>query len=663
MSEYFTGIKHPYMASAFGHLSIPLETETASIITSDTADTENFITFVNATPDGTAQSLKGNTSLKYNALTGSLTISGPVGIGVTGPSFSLSLGGDVARTIGMNESSSSIAPSLTLKGADAVSGVNTQGGPLYLSAGLGTGNATTSNIIFSTGTATGPSGATRQTLTEKMRITSNGSLQMTTGDGILINPGSQAASLAITRAGTFTANVREINPPYTDNVGTLPSGGGAQISLLKNEMTFSTYPSTAVLGGPIILTERMRITSTGVGIGTSGPTGPSFSLTFGGDVARTIGMNESTLGVAPSLTLKGADAVSGVNTQGGPLYLSAGLGTGNATTSNIIFSTATPLSSGGTRQTLTERMRITSTGVGIGTTTPTEALDIAGSLNLFSTEGRILNNRYDDNTGGPSYLYLRRAYGTPTGPAIISSANQGLAAIYMEGWNGSGFVGGARIDAYIDGITPTSTSMPTKLAFYTTPNGSTTQVERMVIKNDGKVGIGTSGPIGPSFSLSLGGDVARTIGMNESTLGVAPSLTLKGADAVSGVNTQGGPLYLSAGLGTGDTTTSNIIFSTGTSGPSGATRQTLTEKMRITSNGNVGIGTSAPALNLDVANGSIGNSTGDLTLNVNSTGAGGSLNLAGGTGLLADTAGATSTKHLVLSINGTIYKIKLENAS
>ena len=79
------------------------------------------------------------------------------------------------------------------------------------------------------------------------------------------------------------------------------------------------------------------------------------------------------------------------------------------------------------------------------------------------------------------------------------------------------------------------------------------------------------------------------------------------------------------------------------------------------SNNRVGILRTNPSITLDVSGGSIGNSGGDLTLNVNSTGAGGALRLAGGTGLLSATAGVNSGQHLVLTINGTPYKIVLLN--
>jgi hypothetical protein len=57
----------------------------------------------------------------------------------------------------------------------------------------------------------------------------------------------------------------------------------------------------------------------------------------------------------------------------------------------------------------------------------------------------------------------------------------------------------------------------------------------------------------------------------------------------------------------------------------------------------------------------VGNSAGNLEVRMNNTGAGGTLTLTGGTGLLASTAGGSSGQHLVLTINGVQYKIKLEN--
>ena len=47
---------------------------TNSVVTNDNTDLECFIPFVNSTPDGTAQPLKGNSSLIYRPLTTQLEV-------------------------------------------------------------------------------------------------------------------------------------------------------------------------------------------------------------------------------------------------------------------------------------------------------------------------------------------------------------------------------------------------------------------------------------------------------------------------------------------------------------------------------------------------------------------------------------------------------------
>jgi hypothetical protein len=142
----------------------------------------------------------------------------------------------------------------------------------------------------------------------------------------------------------------------------------------------------------------------------------------------------------------------------------------------------------------------------------------------------------------------------------------------------------------------------TYMDFHSFYNSAHTTGSLMRIQGNGLIGIGTTAP---SFRLSFGGDTATTIGMNQSILGTAPALTIKGADSTTGTNNEGGAVYISAGLGTGNGATSNIIFSTAGTAGSGATRQSLTERMRITSAGVVGIGTStAPVGNLNVWGGS-----------------------------------------------------------
>jgi hypothetical protein len=110
----------------------------------------------------------------------------------------------------------------------------------------------------------------------------------------------------------------------------------------------------------------------------------------------------------------------------------------------------------------------------------------------------------------------------------------------------------------------------------------------------------------------------------------------------------GGSLILTSGAGKG-TGTSTISFQTGTPLGSGTTLQTLSTKMTILGNGNVGIGTTAPSYSLDV-NGS-GNYSNGLTVT-------GSLNVTNGiTGSLLGTASwaenATTASYVLNAISSS----------
>ena len=107
-------------------------------------------------------------------------------------------------------------------------------------------------------------------------------------------------------------------------------------------------------------------------------------------------------------------------------------------------------------------------------------------------------------------------------------------------------------------------------------NGGT---ERMRIKNDGKVGIGTTSPAGKVHANSAA-DTATFLAEGEVDNPSYPSYGFSGQNADNG--SRGAGMYLP-----GDNT---LAFST-----------TGSERIRIDGSGNVGIGTNAPDVKLDVA--------------------------------------------------------------
>jgi len=80
----------------------------------------------------------------------------------------------------------------------------------------------------------------------------------------------------------------------------------------------------------------------------------------------------------------------------------------------------------------------------------------------------------------------------------------------------------------------------------------------------------------------------------------------------TGTNIQGGSLTFAGGQGTGSGAGGDLIFSTSPAGSSGLTLNSLSERVRITSGGNVGIGTAAPSTLLQL--GTAGTTAGVLSL-------------------------------------------------
>ena len=192
-----------------------------------------------------------------------------------------------------------------------------------------------------------------------------------------------------------------------------------------------------------------------------------------------------------------------------------------------------------------ERMRITSEGrVGIGTSSPGALLDVSGSSNSVATSLRISNTNAGITGGKNAALEFYSADpSTPAGDSV-------RAEIAIEG-NANG---GAS-----DLILST--------------NGGSLD-ERMRITSAGRVGIGTSSPSYKLHVIGTGSDLSRVESSDNSNAFIS----------FTGNNTTQSP---QAGAITND-----FIV-----------RTAFTERMRIDSNGNVGIGTSNPGADLHVAGG------------------------------------------------------------
>jgi hypothetical protein len=211
--------------------------------------------------------------------------------------------------------------------------------------------------------------------------------------------------------------------------------------------------------------------------------------------------NDLATGIDSCLNKSGQNSMAADLNLGGyrPTNVAAGtaaapaLCVANDTNTGIFQAAAAPdtlsIATGGV-----ERARIASTGnVGIGTTNPATALDVVGVVTSKSTTGLNASmEQYSANNVGTQIQFLK-SRGASLGAAGVVSANDTVAILNFYGSDGTNYQRGAYIQSSIDTGTISATSMPGRIDFGTTPDGSVTSVVRMRINADGSVGIGRNG--------------------------------------------------------------------------------------------------------------------------------------------------------------------------
>jgi hypothetical protein len=355
------------------------------------------------------------------------------------------------------------------------------------------------------------------------------------------------------------------------------SSGGATdptYTFSTNTNTGMFLPSSGELGFTNNGTERVRINSSGyVGIGTNNPL-TSLSIT-------------PTTGGAKITLWDGGDSTDHYGF--GIVNYQLNYDVGNTSSSHVFYA-------GGKNGTGTELMRIKGNGkVGIGTNNPTEKLDVNGNARV---DGVLLLEAGTHNSGADSvnrtntYIAFGEA-GADTDYALLRQVGGDnlihLALDFHDDGNETGFsIRDVRSTASPDSITT-----------------------RFMVKRGGYVGIGTYDPL---RTLHVNGQTYISSGgllINSALTGNRPSVsagTTQRSHEIRGftndISLDYGFLRLRVGGGTNQTSTTyidlsgysdksdmnkNIVF--GTSG---------SEKVRIDSSGDVGIGTNNPSYKLDV---------------------------------------------------------------
>jgi len=508
-------------------------------------------------------------------------------------------------------------------------------------------------------------GTARLTSSGVLTLSANPTLSGGTANGVLYLNGSKVATSG--SALTFNGTSFGVGSSSYGDAGTIglsvgvagSTAGGLQLWASSSQEHYIQWgdstTGSATYAGAISYshtsdfmrfwvnsTEQMRLTSTGLGIGTSSPSAP-VEIVYAASGQQVAQRWRSGAGNVYGLDFVGNNADNGWGQIA--TYASGYLYWGVSATNGAY----------------TEQMRLTSTGLGIGTSSPGQKLEVAGTIKSTAANGLLLQNStstganyirmidsvqssyfgQEDSTGSTFGLtaYSTIIYGNAAYPMIFATNGVERCRIDASGNLGIGTsspaykldvvgnAGVARIQSTGAGqnaqlnlqstvatwsvgqnITLTSTGA---LEFY---NGAT----RAVIDSSGNVGIGTSSP---SYKLDVAGGDAR---VQNSSAEVALRVYGNGATAYSGAGIAGGAVLQLQNTNTGANVYSQINaldasastigqinfvsvsdatnegFMSFSTRPSGGN---LTERLRLDSSGNLGIGTSSPGTKLQVNGG------------------------------------------------------------
>ena len=452
---------------------------------------------------------------------------------------------------------------------DAVSSVNGYTGAVVLST---SDVAQGTNLYFTQAAA-------------RSSVSAGTGISYDSGTGVITNSAPDQ-TVALTGAGTTVVTGTYPNFTITSNdsaVGTVTSvGGTGTVSGLTLTGTVTTS-GNLTLGGTLAVTPS-NFASQIANTVLAAPNGAAGAPTFRAIVAADIPtLNQNTTGTASNVT--GTIAVA-----------NGGTGTATAfTAGSVVFAGASGVYSQDNANLFWDNAN---DRLGIGINTPTSKLEVAGTTTI--TNGLLdLSTGYSIRWGGAaSGIYS----GAGTADMVFtagssermrvngSTGNLGVGTNSPD-WNiTAGGTTGANVAAK-DSTGAMIMTVASGAGYLTTNTANpmlfrTNNTERMRITSAGDVGIGTSSPVG-----RLGVDVGAA---------GAPQI-------VFGQSSDNPFVTLNRWIGSGDSfygvrlTNSVGDFAISTA-PSGSQNggQTFTERMRITSAGNVGIGTASPGAKLDV---------------------------------------------------------------
>jgi len=454
---------------------------------------------------------------------------------------------------------------------------------IVTTAVLGTGTANSSYILLGDRTWSNILGANTLTIGTGTYFVANGNVGIgTSGPAYTLEASGVTKSIAVTGTG---------NPAF---YAISSDAAGIPFLILQNgsySWQNRNNGASGDLSWAVSGSERMRIT-------------------LGGNLV--IG-NGDTAASPISSTLRTTNG-SGTDIAGASLTIQGGRGTGTGAGGSIIFSTSLAGTTGSSLNAATERMRIDASGnVGIGVTPsawgPTfKALDINTYGSVASTIGamRVFGNTYYDGT---NWIYKSTAAATryeqstgyhawfnapsgTAGSAIPFTQAMTLDASGNVGIGTSSPAGLATLNFTVQNPATFATTSITSGSYTSTQLSNVNFIESFGARNDGNVSFG--GRFAASYRRADGTAIA-----SNAYLGIYAFGGQWGTDTTY---QQAKQLYPASIIGIAEGSfTSATAMATGLSFRTGSTGYAIdaanvpygTEAMRITSAGNVGIGTSS----------------------------------------------------------------------
>ena len=167
-----------------------------------------------------------------------------------------------------------------------------------------------------------------------------------------------------------------------------------------------------------------------------------------------------------------------------------------------------------------DKVSLTSTNVLMGGTTSYDNFENSSTSPRLQVRGTNLNGscqawiRATADAGAPK-LFIANTRSTAEGGHTVVQNGDEIGQIHFAGSDGTQFVDGCQIRGAIDD-TPGADDMPGRLTFHTTPNGSASCAERMRLDKSGNLLIATtlSGTNSGASGISIGSDSAIVVRRN-----------------------------------------------------------------------------------------------------------------------------------------------------